>query len=296
MIELEPKTINRLPKLSMKIVDTHQHLWDLDQLPYSWTSKHPKFNRSFRIGDYLEATRQFEVVKSVHVEADVDEPAMLGETRMILSLAERDDNPISGVVAPARPGADDFHQYLREIAGHPQLKGIRRILHTEPDETSTIPAFIDGVRSLADYNLSFDICVLARQLPQAINLVEKCPNVSFILDHCGNPDIKSGDDDQWRVRMREMAGFPNVVCKVSGIVVNTDLDHWQVEDLRPAVEHVISCFGWDRVMFGSDWPVCTLAATFNQWVDALVFLTKNAGEENQRKLFQKNAERVYRLI
>jgi predicted TIM-barrel fold metal-dependent hydrolase len=283
----------------MKIIDTHQHLWDLEQLSYSWTVNHPKLNRSFRMSDYLEATRDLEVIKSVHVEADVDEPFMLAETRAILALAERDGNPLSGVVAAARPEYDGFRDYLDQIAGHPRLKGIRRILHTEPDGLGTTPMFIENVRSLEEYDLSFDICVLGRQLPQAIELVEKCPNINFILDHCGNPDIKARDPHSWRTwceRMREMANFPNVDCKISGIVVNTEIETWTVEDLRPSVEHVIECFGWDRVIFGSDWPVCTRAASLKQWVDALTFLTKDAGERNRQKLFETNAERVYRLV
>jgi len=279
----------------MKIVDTHQHLWDLEQLPYSWTANRPILNRSFRMADYLEAIRGFDVVKSVHVEADVDESHMLDETRLIIALAERDDNPLSGVVAVARPEFDSFGDYMKEIAGHPLLKGIRRLLHTEPDELSMTTTFIENVRSLEEFGLTFDICVLGRQLPIAINLVRICPKVNFILDHCGNPDIKARAYDQWRVRMEEIAAYPNIVCKVSGIVVNTDLENWTVDDLRPAVEHVISVFGWDRVLFGSDWPVCTQAASFKQWVEALDFLTGNASESNRRKLFQENAERVYRL-
>jgi predicted TIM-barrel fold metal-dependent hydrolase len=279
----------------MKIIDTHQHLWDLDHLSYSWTANRPKLNRSFFLSDYFEASRDFEVIKSVHVEADVDEPYMLDETRHILGLAEDGGNPLSGVVAAARPEYHNFREYIDQIAGHPQLKGIRRLLQSEPDELSTTTTFIENVRSLESYGFSFDICLMGRQLPQGINLVKKCPKVNFILDHCGNPDIKARDYDQWRVWMKEIASYPNVVCKVSGIVVNTDIDNWTVEDLRPAVEHVIESFGWDRVMFGSDWPVCTLAASYKQWADALIFLTKDAGESNQRKLFRENAERVYRL-
>jgi len=139
-------------------------------------------------------------------------------------------------------------------------------------------------------------------LPRAISLVKQCPNDDFILDHCGNPNLRSdageGEFDEWRERLREIAGLPNVVCKISGIVVNTDLTgpaKWTAETLRPAVESVIACFGWDRVMFGSDWPVCTLAANFKQWVEALSLLTQDAGAENRRKLFYENALRVYRL-
>ncbi|MEK7830231.1 MAG: amidohydrolase [Acidobacteriota bacterium] len=279
----------------MQIVDTHQHLWDLDKLPYSWTARSDKLNRSFRISDYLEATKGIEVVKTVHVEADINEAFIPHETRYILELSERDDNPLSGVVANGRPEHDNFREYIREFAGHPNLKGIRRLLQSEPDELSTTTTFTENIRSLAEFGLSFDICVRDHQLPVAIRLVKECPNVSFILDHCGNPDIKNRNYDDWRERIAEIASYPNVVGKVSGVVVNTDLENWTVEDLRPAVEHVIASFGWDRVMFGSDWPVCTLAASYRQWFDALNYLVKDASEENKRKLFKENAERVYRL-
>src|SRR5215510_1446545 len=283
----------------MEIIDTHQHLWDLDQFPYSWTPKQPAINRSFRLSDYDEATRDLTVTKSVHVEADVDEEFMLEETLHVLSLARSDDNPIAGVVAAARPEYDGFREYIERIAGQRMLKGVRRILHTQPDHLSAANTFVENVKSLEDYGLTFDICVLARQLPQAIDLVKQCPNVDFILDHCGNPNLRSdtgeGEFEEWRERLREIAGLPNIVCKISGIVVNTDLTNWTAETLKPAVESVIDCFGWDRVMFGSDWPVCSLAASFKQWVEALFLLTQDAGAENQRKLFYENAMRIYRL-
>lgn len=247
------------------------------------------------MNDYLEAIHGIEVIKSVHVEADIDEAFIPDETRYILELSERDDNPLSGVVANGRPEHDNFREYVRQFAGHPNLKGIRRLLQSEPDELSTTTTFTENIRSLAEFGLSFDICVRDHQLPVAIRLVKECPNVSFILDHCGNPDIKNRDYDAWRERIAEIADLPNVVIKVSGIVVNTDVENWTVEDLRPAIEHVIASFGWDRVMFGSDWPVCTLAASYRQWFDALNFLVKGASEENKRKLFKENAERVYRL-
>ncbi|HMV84191.1 MAG TPA: amidohydrolase [Blastocatellia bacterium] len=280
----------------MQIIDTHQHLWDLDKLPYSWTTNNQTFNRSFRLEDYYTATAGVDVIKTVHVEADIDETHILDETRYILSLAERDDNPITGVVAGCRPEYDNFREYIEQIVGHPNLKGVRRILHVVPDEISTTTTFVENVRSLEEFDLSFDLCVLARQLPLAINLVKQCPNVRFILDHCGNPDIKNQAFDEWRAGLKELAAYSNVIaCKISGIVVNTDIPHWTVEDLRPAVEGVIEIFGWDRVMFGSDWPVCTLAASLKNWLDALTALTLNAGEEHLEKLFRYNAERVYRL-
>jgi predicted TIM-barrel fold metal-dependent hydrolase len=279
----------------MEIVDTHQHLWDLDRFRYSWLSSLAELNRSFRMPDYLEAVQGLRVIRSVHLEADVDEPYLLDETRHLLALADQTDNPLEGVVACGRPESKDFKSYLDKIAGHPKLKGIRRVLHTQPDQLGREKLFIDNVATLSSYGLGFDICVLARQLPVAINLVSRCPAVSFILDHCGVPQVKERILDPWRAHMAEIAQLPNVVCKVSGLVAYADRQHWTAEDLRPYVDHAISCFGWERVLFGSDWPVCTLAASYKQWVDALQTITSSAGEGNQKKLFHDNAVRVYRL-
>lgn len=279
----------------MQIVDTHQHLWDVDRFRYSWLDSFPKLNHSFRMPDYLMAAQDLGIVKSVHLEADVNEPFMLDETRHLLALADRPDNPLAGVVACGRPEDANFQDYLHKIAGHPKLKGIRRVLHTQPDELGQEPTFIKNVRLLSDYGLSFDICVLARQLPIAIHMVSKCPNTGFILDHCGVPRVKDRDLDPWRADIAEIASMPNISCKISGLVAYANPKRWSAADVQPYVEHVIETFGWDRVLFGSDWPVCTLSASMADWVNALKSITRSAGEHNQKKLFHDNAIRVYRL-
>ncbi|MGA8271663.1 MAG: amidohydrolase [Candidatus Sulfotelmatobacter sp.] len=279
----------------MEIIDTHQHLWDLDLFRYSWLDALPALNRSFRMQDYLAATEGLNVVKSVHMEADVDEAYMVEETRHLLALADRPDNPLAGIVACGRPESEDFKPYLDKIAGHARLKGIRRVLHTQPDALGQGITFMNNVAALSGYGLSFDICVLARQLPIAIKLVSKCPDVVFILDHCGVPQVREKNLDPWRAHITEIAKFQNVSCKISGLVAYADPTQWIADDLRPFVEHVIASFGWDRVLFGSDWPVCTLAASYRKWVQALQEITREAGEVNQRKLFHDNALRVYRL-
>jgi predicted TIM-barrel fold metal-dependent hydrolase len=279
----------------MKIVDAHQHLWDLDLFHYAWLKDLPGLNRPFRMNDYCDATKGLAIEKSVHLEADVDEPFMVDETNYVLRLADRADNPLEGVVACGRPESEEFKTYLERILGHPKLKGIRRILHTQPDDLGQSETFIENVNSLAGYDLSFDLCVLARQLPLAIRLVSRCPDVTFILDHCGVPQVREKILDPWRANIQAIAKFPNVFCKISGLVAYADPLNWTGEDLRPYVEHAIECFGWDRVLFGSDWPVCTLSASYQQWVDALVSLTRGAGEVNQKKLFRENAIRIYRL-
>jgi predicted TIM-barrel fold metal-dependent hydrolase len=278
----------------MKIIDTHQHLWDLDLFTYSWCKSIPSLNRSFRMDDYLQAVQDLNVEQSVHLEADVDEPFMLAETRHILQMSA-EDNPLQGVVAAGRPEHQGFEDYLTQIVGHPNLKGIRRVLHTQSDELSQTATFLQNIRLLERYGLSFDLCVLARQLPLARRIIEASPGVSFVLDHCGVPQVRERELDPWRQQIHEISQYPNVVCKISGLVAYADPERWTAEDLRPYVEHVIGCFGWDRVLFGSDWPVCTLSASLKQWVEALSTITRDADEASRQKLFSENARRVYRL-
>jgi predicted TIM-barrel fold metal-dependent hydrolase len=279
----------------MKIVDTHQHLWDTDLFHYAWLQPLPSLDRSFQLRDYADATHGLEIEKTVFVECDVEEPQVLDEAQHVLRLAHDPRNRIAGVVASGRPEKDGFKAYLDKVSGHPKLKGIRRILHTHPDELGQGKMFIENVALLETYGLTFDLCVLARQLPIAISLASKCPGVTFVLDHCGVPEVKDQILEPWREHIRELAKLPNVSCKVSGLVAYADPANWNAEDLRPFVEHVIESFGWDRVMFGSDWPVCNLTASYKGWVETLLSLTHGAGEANQRKLFHDNAVRIYRL-
>ena len=279
----------------MKIVDTHQHLWDKELFHYAWLEPLQKLDRSFRLSDYRDATSGLEIDKTVFVECDVDESQMMDEALHVLRVADDFGSRIAGIVASGRPEHDGFKAHLDALAAHPKVKGLRRILHTSPNEVGLGERFIENVSCLKEYGLSFDICVLARQLTVAINLVSKCPDVAFILDHCGVPDVKGQSLYPWRDRILELSKFPNVTCKISGLVAYADPANWKAEDLRPFVEHVIESFGWDRVMFGSDWPVCNLTAGYTKWVETLLSLTHSAGEVNQRKLFRENAIRAYRL-
>jgi len=277
----------------MKRIDTHQHLWDLRQFPYCWCAGIPALNKSFLLDDFLAAAQGTGIEKTVFMECDVDEPHALAEARHVQSLA--DQHPlIAGIVASARPERADFPAQLEALLKLPKLRGLRRVLHVVPDETSQPALFAENVRRLAGHKLTFDLCVLARQLPLAIALAKQCSQVQFILDHCGVPDVKGLAFDPWRTHIAELAALPNVACKISGVVAYAG-ENWTVEDLRPWVEHVIACFGWDRVVWGGDWPVCTLTASLKQWVDASDNLFAAASPDEREKLFYKNAERIYRV-
>ena len=278
----------------MPLVDTHQHLWDLNRFPYSWTNGIPALHRSFLLDDYASAAAGLGIAKTVFVECDVDEPHLLAEARHLQALAER--HPlIAGIVASGRPERDGFRSHLEELARLPKVRGVRRVLHTQPDALSAEPRFAENLRLLPEFGFTFDLCVLARQLPAGIDLVRRCPQVTFILDHCGVPDVKGRALDPWREHIRTLAALPNVACKLSGLIAYADPARWTVDDLRPWVEHVVECFGWDRVVWGGDWPVCTLAAPLARWVEATRLLTRGATAVQRAQLFHRNAERIYRV-
>jgi predicted TIM-barrel fold metal-dependent hydrolase len=278
----------------MKIIDTHQHLWDLDLFPYSWCAGDPVLNRSFRVDDYRTAACESGIAKTVFMECDVDEPHQLDEAKHIQALA--DQHPlIAGIIASCRPEREGFKEHLDALRELPRLRGLRRVLHTQPDETSQSALFSDNINLLAEHGLTFDLCLLARQLPLGVDLIKRCPQVTFIVDHCGVPDVRGRAFDPWRDHIRELGSLPNVNCKISGLVAYADPENWTLEDLRPWVDHVLDQFGWDRVVWGSDWPVCTLSSSLQRWVDAALTLTEKASPEDREKLFQHNAERIYRV-
>jgi predicted TIM-barrel fold metal-dependent hydrolase len=201
---------------------------------------------------------------------------------------------IVAAISSCRPESKDFPAQLEKLAANPKVKGLRRILHTSPDELSQAPVFTENLQRLAAHRLSFDLCVLARQLPLALRIARACPEVQFILDHCGVPGVKDRALDPWRADIKALAAEPNVAAKISGVVAYADAG-WSVDDLRPFVEHVITSFGWDRVVWGSDWPVCTLTADLGRWVDATRALIAGESADNQAKLLNRNARRLYRL-
>jgi predicted TIM-barrel fold metal-dependent hydrolase len=278
----------------VKLIDTHQHLWDLRQFPYSWCAGIPKLNRSFLLHDYLAAARGTSITKTIFVECDVDEPHALAEARHIQSLA--DNTPlIAGIVAGGRPEQKDFASHLNQLLRLPKLRGVRRVLHVVPDTISQSDLFVENLRRLAPHQLPFDLCVLARQLPLAATLAEKCPQVQFMLDHCGMPDVKGRAFDPWRAQLKELAALPNVACKISGLIAYADAAEWKPDDLRPWTEWAVECFGWNRLVWGGDWPVCHLTASLKQWVEATEDLFSSATELQRAQLFHKNAERIYRV-
>jgi predicted TIM-barrel fold metal-dependent hydrolase len=274
----------------MRIVDTHCHLVYPDRLRYPWLDSVPALNRPFSLETYLRQARQVGITDTIHMEVDVALPDMEAETTLVTGFAG-----IAAAIPSCRPEVPGFAAYLERAAANPKVRGFRRVLHTEPDDLSAAPGFAENVARLGRHGLTFDLCTLPRQLPVVAGLVRKCPDVQFILDHCGIPDVKSGGLDPWRDHIRQLAAMPNVACKVSGVVAYGDPEGWTVDDLRPFVDHAIACFGFDRLVWGSDWPVCTLTADLGRWVAASHALVADASADERARLFGGNAIRLYRL-
>jgi predicted TIM-barrel fold metal-dependent hydrolase len=273
----------------MRILDTHLHMIYLDKFSYPWLEGTP-LNRAWPLDSYLATARELGIDGAVHMEVDVAEKDIEAETSFVVGL----DRFIRGAIISGRPEKPGFAAALERAAAIPGVKGMRRILHTSPDELSGSDLFAENIRRLAAHGMTFDLCVLARQLPVGQRLVDRCPGVSFILDHCGVPDIADGDFETWSKAISELALRPNVAAKISGIIAYGG-ENWTIEDLRPYFEHVIAAFGWDRVVWGSDFPVCTLTADLRTWVDVTHRLLAGTSEAEQSKLLSANAQRIYRI-
>lgn len=278
------------------IIDTHLHLWDPQYLHYSWLGDIPLLNKPYLLGDYDDATRNVMVEKMVFIQCESLFSQCEQEAEWVTKLAKTDKR-IQGIVpwAPLEKG-DKARDVLDRYAENKLIKGIRRIIQFEPNiEFCLQPGFIRGLQILAEYNLSFDICISHMQLKNTIQMVKQCPQVQFILDHIGKPDIKNQLFEPWKKELRELATMENVYCKMSGLVTEADLKNWKKEDLKPYIEHVIECFGTGRVMFGGDWPVALQSTTYSRWIETLDWALSGFSENELWKIYRDNALRFYKL-
>ena len=279
------------------IIDAHVHLYDPAAIGYPWMATVPMLNMPHGPAEFTAALGSITVEKLVFVEVDAGPGLHLAEARWIEALAKTDPR-IRGMVAsmPLEEGAamgDDIVAFAKM----PLARAVRRLIQAHADEPGWClrPAFVNGVKAVARHGLAFEICIYHAQMGDAIELVRRCPEVSFVLDHIGKPGIKAGLMEPWRTEIRALAEFTNVVCKISGAVTEADHQEWTYDQVAPYVAHAIEVFGFGRIMFGGDWPVVNLASNYQGWVAMLDRITAGSSPDDLRRLYRDNAAAFYRL-
>lgn len=280
------------------MIDTHIHLLEPDRFTYEWTKGFPALTGRFDLSDYQKASADTGIQVGVFMEVDCEESA--DEARYFCSLAEQPGCLIQAVVAAARPESPDFKRNLEAMA-HPRLTGIRRVLHTQPDELSQSALFRENVSHVGAHGLSFDLCVLQRQLPLALALVRACPQTTFILDHCGVPEISSNDAPAgvgflaWEKSIRALAAEPNVNGKISGITAYAPEPLRTAQGLRPYIDTMLEAFGPSRLVWGGDWPVVNLGNGLLAWSNITRELLSELTPDERTLILSTNAKKIYRI-
>ena len=282
--------------IDFPIIDSHIHLLDLQRFRYSWAAGAPKLKRDWSVDDLAACATPYEIEGLVFVEVDVDHPQHLDEADWVQSLAARDPRVKGAVMCLPMEQGEAVEADMARIAKLPVTRGVRRLIQNQRDPDFVLrPEVLAALRLLPKYDLVFDVCIFHHQLPNTLEMIRRCPDVSFVLDHIAKPGIKAGLHEPWRTLIRQVAAEPNVVCKLSGVTTEADHEQWTRDQLRPYIDHVVACFGMDRIMYGGDWPVSELAGPYVGWLEALDWATHEFSHADKRKLFRDNAARIYRL-
>lgn len=276
----------------MQLIDTHQHLIYRDRLGYAWTAGIPALAEgSFTVEDYA-ALAGDAVAGTIYMECAVDDTDYRDEARFIATLVEQ--GRMLGQIASCRPEAEGLSDWLDECAGL-AVVGLRRVLHTEEDALSQSTLFRDGVREIGRRGLVFDMCYLERQLPLAIELADAALDARLVLDHCGVPDIASGEMERWRRDISALADRQNVWCKLSGLTAYCAPGTASLGTVRPWIDHVLEAFGPSRLVWGGDWPVVNLGAGLPDWIAMTREILAGLSEDEALQIARTTAEELYRL-
>jgi L-fuconolactonase len=273
--------------------DAHVHFWDQGTLPYPWLATVPAIAGRHTPGELRAESAAAVPQRIVFVECGAP---WLDEVKWVEQLAAHEPR-IAGIVAKiAVDAGTQTTTALAELKRHPLVRGVRHIIQDEPDPNFCLrPEFVAGVSQLGAAGLSFDLCCRHHQLAAVIELVRRCPQTSFVLDHAGKPGIRDGLLDPWRAHIRALSALPNIVCKLSGLVTEADPERWTSEQLRPYVAQLLDTFGPPRLLFGGDWPVVKLASTYARWLETAQALLESLSPAETAAIFHHNATKTYRL-
>ena len=272
-------------------IDSHQHFWKFDPIRDSWIDDSMlKIQKDFLPEDLLPLLSQNQFSGCVAVQASQSEE----ETNFLLDLASKNDF-IKGVVGWVDLRSDSIAERLNHFSKFEKLKGFRHVVQAEPDDFMFGKEFRNGIAALKEFNFTYDILIFHRQLPAAIDLVKSFPNQAFVIDHIAKPNIKSGDIASWKKGIEEIAKFENVNCKISGMVTEANWNTWKPSDLKPYLYAIFENFSADKLMFGSDWPVCNVASDYKELVKTLEDYLSQSSIQDQEKIWSANAKAFYKL-
>ena len=280
----------------ISIIDTHQHLVYRDQASYSWTKDIPLLaQNNFTLESYKNLTADLGIASTIFMEAGVDDEDYQKETRFVKTLADDLDNNISGIIASIRPEENEgFEDWLNETI-EMGVVGYRRILHVMPNETSESDVFRKNVRKIGDVGKSFDICFLPTQLKVAKELAQVCDNTPLILNHCGVPSIAKNELDPWRDDIEALSKISNVTCKLSGLMAYCAPGTSSYETIEPYVDHVLKCFGPNRMVWGSDWPVVNLGNGLGEWIKVTRKILNKLSDDEANAIANGTAQNIYKV-
>lgn len=283
---------HRLADISL--IDTHLHLWDPALLDYPWLQEFPYIRKRYLVTDYQSATAGIPVKGMVFVQAECLPEQCFQEVDFVMQQAAA-DNRIRGIVAyaPLEQG-QQVAGMLQKLAANPLVKGVRRMYDDDPSLCHS-SSYLNALHLLPHYGLSLDISAQPHALPATAKMIAACPDTLFVLDHLGKPDIKGNGLDEFKKNIDRLAVFPNVCAKLSGLITTADPVHWTPEVLAPYIRYAVGSFGYERLLFGSDWPVVLLAGTYQQWLEALLQTLSNCTQKELTGLFYSNAVKIYRL-
>jgi L-fuconolactonase len=273
-------------------LDSHQHFWHYNSAEHVWmTDAMTQLKRDLLPTDLKPLLDSIQFVGCVAVQARQN----LEETRWLLELAEQHEF-IKGVVGWVDLRSVDLSQQLAQFTGSGKLVGVRHVVHDEPDDQFLLqPDFVRGIEQLQAFGLCYDLLLFPKHLPVACELVRKFPEQTFVLDHLAKPLIASGEISPWREQLAALASFPNVWCKLSGMVTEAKWNHWRSEDFWPYLDSVFAAFGPERLMIGSDWPVCTLAGSYSETMHVVLDYVRKFRPETEAQILGGNCARCYGL-
>ena len=274
------------------VIDSHQHFWQVGRFDYPWMNSSLGVLYQDYLPEQLEPILHANgISKTVLVQASNS----VEESRWLLNLA--DEYPfIAGVVGWVDLGSDDVDRQLDELVSHPKFKGVRHLVESEPaDDWLVQPQVLRGLKRLSTYGVSYDLLVHTRHLKHIQKVVDACPGLKLVIDHMGKPPIASGEIETWRQELRQVAANEQINCKLSGLVTEANWTSWTTSDLRPYVDCALELFGSSRLLFGSDHPVCLLAASYERVLECFRELLNELSGDEQVKIFGGNAAQFYGL-